>query len=325
MSFAFPTAPVVLLVYNRPDHTRKVLEQIRLAKPSNLLVVADGPRPDRPQDQAACAEVRALVETGIDWKATVQTNYAPANMGLRQRVSSGLTWAFQQVEQAIILEDDCVPDPSFFPFCSELLQRYEHDARVGAIAGDSYQPQPFACPSSYYFSRYPHCWGWATWRRAWKFFDESMMRWPPLRDAGWLHDLFPNPLEAEYWRQIFDLVSQREINSWAYVWTFSCWSQNLLTALPRVNLVNNIGVGSLATNTQDAHEVLHHAAIGAMQFPLVHPETMTRHGPADAFSQEFVFGRARDPSLRGRLLRLYKKCRRLPGRMGRILRDSPKR
>jgi hypothetical protein len=182
---------------------------------------------------------------------------------------------------------------------------------VGVIAGSNFQPQPFACGTSYYFSRYNHCWGWATWRRAWKCFDEPMNSWPALRDAGWLHDLFPHPLEAEYWRRTFDEVHQRQVNSWAYAWTFSCWAQNLLTALPRVNLVTNIGIGQAATNTKGILPVQHLLPALEMPLPLTHPTTMARHGPADAFSQQHVFGRAKDPSLRGRLMRLLKKCRRL--------------
>ena len=285
--------PVVLLVFNRPALTKKMLDQLRQARPRQVLVVADGPRPDRPGDAEACAQVREIIAQGIDWEAAVLTDYAPVNLGLRRRVSSGLDWAFGQVEQAIVLEDDCVPHPSFFRFCEEMLQHYQHDTRLGVITGDNFQPQPFACAASYYFSRYNHCWGWATWRRAWKFFDEGMTHWPALREAGWLDGMFPDPGHALYWTKIFNGVHERRINSWAYAWTFACWSQHLLTAIPRANLVTKIGFGEEATHTRGGGGAKGNLNVTQMDFPLRHPPCVVRDHAADDYSQRHVLGSAR--------------------------------
>ena len=301
------STPVILLVFNRPEPTRAVLEEVRRARPATLLVVADGPRANRPGEREACARVRSLIETGNDWGAQLLTNYSEVNLGCRRRVSSGLDWAFQKVDRAIILEDDCVPSPSFFSYCDELLEYYAEDERIGAVSGDNFQPRPFACDASYYFSRYPHCWGWATWRRAWKYYDAAMANWPELRRSRWLYGLFQDPLHAEYWENIFDLVHQGKRDSWAYVWTFSCWSQHFLTTLPEVNLVKNIGTGAEATNTTDKDEQMHHLAAGELTFPLQKPACTVRNHAADDYSQRTIFGAAKPRTLGGKARRLVRK------------------
>jgi hypothetical protein len=293
--------PVVLLVFNRPALTAQLLERLRVVKPSTILVVADGPRPDHPEDTGACAQVRDLIKGRIDWPATVRTDYAEANLGLRRRVSSGLNWAFQQVEEAVILEDDCLPAPDFFRFCAELLDYYRQDTRVGVIAGVNFQPPSFSRPASYYFSKYPHCWGWATWRRAWRKFDSDATHWPALKVGGLLNHLFPNPAEAEYWTRIFDEVYAGKRNSWAYPWTLSCWGQSLLSIIPTVNLVSNLGGGAEATHCADS-PFLHRPTV-PMVFPLQHPANVVMDHIADDYCQCHVFGAARPEGWRARLRR----------------------
>ncbi len=279
----------MLLVFNRPDVTRRMLDALRPARPTRIFVVADGPRASVPGDAAACAEVRALIGRAIDWPADVQRDFADENLGLRRRVASGLDWAFRHVEEAIVLEDDCVPSPSFFPFCAELLARFRDEPRVGVITGDNFQQQPFACDASYYFSKYPHCWGWATWRRAWSLFDDSMAQWPELRDRGWLGELFSEPVHAAYWRNIFDLTHRRKISSWAYVWTFVCWSRGFVTATPARNLVVNIGFGSDGTHTKSETLAGVDGSLADVDFPLRHPADIEINSAADRYVQNAVF------------------------------------
>jgi hypothetical protein len=156
--------PIAFFIFNRPDTTARVFEAIRQAQPSKLLVVADGPRSTRPGEAEKCAATRAIIDQ-VDWECEVLTNYSDVNLGCRHRVSSGLDWVFEQVEEAIILEDDCLPHPTFFRFCEELLEWYRHDHRIVAISGDNFQNGHQSGEFSYYFSRYVHIWGWATWRR----------------------------------------------------------------------------------------------------------------------------------------------------------------
>jgi hypothetical protein len=279
--------PIVFLIFSRPDTTARVFEAIREAKPPRLLVVADGPRADRPGEAERCAATRAIIE-GVDWECEVSTNYSDVNLGLKERVSSGLTWAFQAVDEAIILEDDCVPHPTFFRYCEEMLERYRDDQRVMTISGDNFQFGRRRTDESYYFSRYPHCWGWATWRRAWQQYDGAMSIWPRLRDGGWLKDLLGTRQAVSYWRGIFDAVYEKRINSWAYRWTLTCWAQSGLTVLPNVNLVSNVGFMEAATNTTD-ESYLANIPAEALSFPLRHPSFMIRDAEADAFTQRTLF------------------------------------
>ena len=234
----------------------------------------------------------------IDWDCCVITNYAETNLGVRRRISSGLTWVFEQVEEAIILEDDCLPDFTFFRFCAELLERYRDDERLAVISGDNFQGGRKRASYSYYFSRYNHCWGWATWQRAWQFYDDTMQTWPEVRDTTWLADILDNDRAAiRYWMDIFERVYAGKIDSWAYPWTFSCWTQGGLTALPNTNLVSNIGFGIEATHTRGRPSKVS-LPVQAMEFPLRHPPVIIRDAVADQYTQDNHFGTS--PSMRAR-------------------------
>lgn len=283
------TPAVALFVFNRPRCVARVLDALRSVAPPRLFVIADGPRAAHATDPAACAETRRLVEAGVTWTCDVRWNVAAENLGCARRVSSGLDWVFSQVEKAIVLEDDCVPGERFIPFCAELLERYRDDTRVGVIAGSNFQTRDVTDGHGYYFSRYPHCWGWATWRRAWAAYDHTMADWPEVRETAWLREQFESVREARYWGGIFDRVHAGEIDSWAYRWTYACWRRGFLTALPAVNLVTNIGFGTDATHTSDRRAVAASRA-GAQPWPLRHPAQLHRNAGADAhtFGQHFA-------------------------------------
>ena len=196
-------SPVVLLMFARPDTTARVLDSIREARPRRLLLVADGPRDEVPGETERCEQTRALAER-VDWDCEVSTEFADRNLGQKTRVESGLTWAFGLEEEAIVLEDDTLPHPDFFRFCDELLERYRDDERVLSIAGSNFQFDGPASADSYYFSRYPHIWGWAGWRRAWELDDPEMERWPELRESDWLERLIDAPHAAAYWSHLLE-------------------------------------------------------------------------------------------------------------------------
>lgn len=306
----FGCAPVLITVFNRPHEAQQALARLKQVRPSKIFIAADGPREGQVEDIQLCQEVRSLIAEKIDWPAQVVTDFATRNLGLRRRMASAISWALEHEDRIIVLEDDCLPDPSFFRFCSELLEYYTDATRVGAITGDNFQPAGFDCSASYYFSRYPHCWGWATWRRAWKLYDDEMSDWPAIRESGWLEDLFSHPLESLYWRQIFDRTYNGEVQSWAYRWTYSCWRHGMLTATPSCNLVTNIGIGAAASNTRDAEQGKHGLAAHELRFPLLHPTNVVRSVSSDAHVQQRAFGRAKDRSLHGRLHRLLAKLTR---------------
>ena len=280
--------PVAFLIFNRPDTTEKVFEAIRQAKPPKLLVVADGSRSDRPGEAEKCQAARAIIDL-VDWNCEVLTNYSDVNLGCQQRVSSGLDWVFNTVEEAIILEDDCVPHPSFFLFCEELLNYYRDDERIMVISGDNFQFGRKRTEYSYYFSRYNHCWGWATWRRSWHHYDIEMKLWPKIRDGNWLRYLLEEPRAVKYWSKIFQATYDEDINSWAYRWTFACWIQSGLTVLPNANLVSNIGFETEGTHTKDCRNQFANLSVQEISFPLKHPPFVICHAQADNFTQKTLF------------------------------------
>ncbi len=279
---------VAFLVFNRPHTTAQVFEAIRQAKPTQLLVVADGPRLDRVGEAEQCAAVRAIIER-VDWNCEVFKNYSDVNLGCKRRVSTGLNWVFEQVEEAIILEDDCLPDPTFFPFCEALLDRYRYDLRIMAIAGSNFQFGRRRTPHSYYFSCYPHIWGWATWRRAWQQYDIEMQQWETLREGDWLCDWLGDDRATQYWTKIFQTFYENKIDTWDFAWVYTCWLQSSLAILPNVNLVSNIGFDAAATHTQDTGSPLGNMATQALEFPLDHPTFLIRDARADQFTQKTHF------------------------------------
>lgn len=281
--------PVVFLIFRRPDITARVFAEIARARPPKLLVVADGPRADRPGEAEKCATARAIIEQ-VDWPCEVLTNYAETNMGCGRRVSSGLDWAFSLVEEAIILEDDCLPHPTFFRYCEELLERYRDDERVMVVSGDNFQQGKQRTEYSYYFSRYPHCWGWASWRRAWRHYDHEMTLWPFVRDNGWLYDVLQDAQAVAYWSHQFQKTYEGDIDSWNYRWMFNCWTQSGLTALPNVNLVSNIGFGADATHFESKKTPFAHLPCVAISCPVQHPAHVIRDTQADRFTEKNNFG-----------------------------------
>ncbi|NJO52022.1 MAG: hypothetical protein HC840_24360, partial [Leptolyngbyaceae cyanobacterium RM2_2_4] len=286
------TTPVCLLIFKRPEATRRVLDVIRQVRPPELFVVADGSRVSISEEAEQCLAARAVVKE-VDWECQIFENYSDINLGCRQRVSSGLNWVFENVEEAIILEDDCLPDISFFRFCEELLARYRHDDRVIAISGDNFQFGNKRTEHSYYFSRHPHCWGWATWQRAWQNFDGEMRCWPELRDSQWLHRIFNgDELAVEYWTKVFQR-NYDGFDSWAYAWTFSCWLHDGLTVIPSLNLVSNIGFDDAGTNTRKREHLLSCLPTEHLRFPLSHPPELIRHIDADTFTEKTVFSGSR--------------------------------
>ena len=296
--------PLLLIAFNRPEPTARVLAVLRQLQPERLYVACDGPRPDRPGEADRCAQVRELIEASIDWPCQLHKLFQPSNLGCRRGVMAALDWFFDEVEEGIVLEDDILPDPSFFPFCQELLERYRHDTRIGVIAANNHQRQAPADGSSYRFSIYSHCWGWASWRRAWHCHDPELVGWPAFREAGWLQQLGGHEF-ARTWGGWLDALDAGRIDTWDMVWQFSCWQQGLLTVIPEVELVENIGFTSEATHTIDERSPL--AERGSIAFPLRHPPVIQADRQRDADTFRRLYRR----SPWGELRRKLRKARRL--------------
>lgn len=264
------TAPVIFIVFNRPEPTARVFARIRQARPTDLLVVGDGARPGREGEDHRVEATRRVVLDGIDWPCNVRTDFSPHNLGCRQRVASGLSWAFSQVSEAIVLEDDCLPDPSFFEFCTSLLTRYRDDASVMQINGTNLAPHRLPGGAAYRFSRYAWPWGWAGWARAWSHYDSEFGTWSDRRTA--VRDSFASAWEAQYWLSLWDRArrDQAKGDTWAFPWQFSVRAAGGRVVMPRENLVQNLGFGPDATHTSG--DALNHLANrSAPAGPLVHP------------------------------------------------------
>jgi hypothetical protein len=292
--------PVVFCVFNRPEHTRRSLAVLEKLQPRHMFVVADGPRDDFPDDARLCRETIALVKAAMTWPGDFQWNVATENLGCRVRIQSGLDWVFDQVDEAIVLEDDCVPDLSFFDYCRELLDRYRDEHRIGIISGSNLLSTSLDWPHSYLFSRYPMIWGWAAWKRTWKIYDRDMNAWPALRDSQWLRTLLDDPLAATYWRAIFNETRDRPA-SWDYQLVLSLWRADVLSIHPRTNLVSNIGYGEQATHTH-VRTAFADLPCKPLATPLAHPQTIERFAAYDRLLETNIFsgpieralGRARE-------------------------------
>lgn len=233
--------PILMIVFNRPEATRCLLAEIRKVKPKNLFVVADGPRIGNSNDQTACVEVRSIIKSGIDWQCDVKINYSETNLGCAKRVASGIDWSFSHTERLIILEDDCLPDLSFFPYCEELLERYAFDDRIGQICGTSRYFSELNRKSSYILSRYGPIWGWASWKRAWKYYDLEIKTWPTIRDSGVLRQLVCSNTEYQIRSDLYENLYNNTPNTWDYQWGYAKLINGLLSIVPTINLVENVG------------------------------------------------------------------------------------
>jgi len=268
--------PIVLFNFNRPKLTRQIFEVVRKIKPTRLFLIADGPRQSWPEDERLCAEVRAIFDE-IDWECEVWRDYSDTNLGCSKRIFTGLDWVFENAEEAIILEDDCLPSLSFFPYCEELLARYRNDHRVSLISGTNFD-YTRATPNneSYFFSRYGGTWGWASWRRTWQQVDQTMSWWDSKVAQKMLIKLFPEPNEWKHWYRLFQEIYSGTIkNEWDYQLLLSCFRYSQCRAVPRINLISNIGFGGDATHCIDEYSALNSINKDELEFPLIHPLDVT--------------------------------------------------
>lgn len=272
------TTPVAFLIFNRPECTERVFAEIARAKPRKLLVVADGPRPEKAGEAGKCEQTRKIISS-VDWDCEVLTNYSDVNLGCKRRVSSGLDWVFETVEEAIVLEDDCLPSPSFFPFCEELLARYSDDSRVMQICGSNYLDA--GTDESYFFSKYGPIWGWASWSRAWKFYDVDMKLWPNIKKNRLHYDFCFNENEVAAREEIFDSVFSGHIDTWDYQWVFAKLINSGLSIVPQKNLITNIGFGEEATHTTSKNDKRSLLKRNELDFPLNHPATLIKNYELD--------------------------------------------
>lgn len=243
---------VLFLIFNRPDTTQVVFEAIRNARPSKFYIAADGPRIDRAQENELCQQTRAIVEN-IDWACEVKTLFRAENLGCKHAISSAIDWFFENEEEGIILEDDCLPSNSFFYFCDTLLEKYRFDTRIRHIAGCNLHIDKTWGTASTYFANQTHVWGWASWRRVWKDYDKDLKNYHEDEVRHQLSNIFSDPFVLDTWVEIFKNVKSGKIDTWDYQLAFINYFNNSLSINPNINLISNIGFGEQATHTFEAN------------------------------------------------------------------------
>jgi len=294
--------PVLLIHFNRPDSTRRQLEALKVVAPQRVWILCDGPRAGRSGEVEKVAEVRALLDA-LPWPCEVKRLYREHNLGCFRNVSEGISWFLDDCEAGIILEDDILPDPSFFQYCDELLIKYRDAAEVIAIAGHNRKPTPFEMKADYGFSNYFECWGWATWKRAWDQFDPTLNAW---RDRSvWkviCKRVFRNFRARAYWEWMFRQVDLRRRDSWAYRFFLTIWKQRGYVIIPKRNLTENIGFNESGAHT--AHFSGLEVTSSEQRFPLNHPQAITLSPKMDRWFEDSVHSKSI-------LVRLRWLCRKL--------------
>jgi hypothetical protein len=261
-------APVLFLIFNRPECTNETFTAISKAKPKKLYIAADGPRIEKQGEKELCEQTREVINR-IDWDCDVKTLFRENNLGCKDAVSGAITWFFENEEMGIILEDDCLPANTFFQFCEELLVRYKDDTRIWHIDGSTFQK--LNTEASYDFSKYCLIWGWATWRRAWNKYAVEFQNFKEFKDKNVMQSIWEKPSVIKYWLNRFDLTDKSVINTWDYQWMYTVWINNGMTIRPSVSLIKNIGFGPDATHTHTSTKVFDEMKNRDMRFPLKHP------------------------------------------------------
>ena len=273
--------PILFLIFNRPDTTARVFEVIRANKPSSLYIAADGPRPNIAGEVSTCEKTRRLVIENIDWDCKVKTLFREENIGCGRAVSSAIKWFFENVEEGIIMEDDCLPNPDFFSYCTDLLERYRNNTQIMFIGATNFQNGQKHGDGSYYFSAYNHVWGWASWRSTWEKYDFKLeyIRDKEFEDS--MNYYFNSKKVKKYWMKVFHKMKNYMIDTWDFQLAFSIWVNKGICIIPNVNLVSNIGFGPDATHTTQSHEVANLQTFNIL--PLQHPTLIKIDKEADKY------------------------------------------
>jgi len=268
---------VAVFIYRRPSLVRQLFATLRVYQPARLWLVADGPKSS--EEKNMCSQARQEAEGAVDWPCEVRRVYANSNLGLKRRLESGLDEVFSRESEAMILEEDCHPTPDYFPFCAEMLARYRDEPKVAGISGNCFLPQKAEIKTDYFFSRYLHIWGWATWARAWNSYDRKNWAWP----AGGFRELFPDAerREEKYWNRIFSRMATGRLSTWDYGFISWIWMNGQVAITPAQNLVRNAGFGPDATNTRDESAETGIEREGRLQPPFRGPADIRADGEVD--------------------------------------------
>lgn len=260
---------VLFIVFNRIETAAQVFEKIKSARPSRLYIAADGPRAGKEGEVEMCERVRAIAKE-VEWPCEVKTLFRESNLGCKEAVSSAITWFFENEEEGIILEDDCLPADGFFKYCDIMLARYRHDTRITHVGGANLQFGKKWGNASYYFSNLTHVWGWAGWRRVWQTYDKELTKYKTDAVKYELGKVFTDPFVVDTWVYVFNKLKNGMIDTWDYQLTFTNFFNNGLSIIPNKNLISNIGFGTSSTHTADANSPYANIPLEEIE-EIVHP------------------------------------------------------
>ncbi len=304
------STPVLFIIFNNSNTTRRVFEEIRKVKPSKLFVFSDGPRKSRPDDEEKCIETQKIA-TSVDWDCELKTLFLDENYGSRTGVAKGIDWFFNNIEEGIILEHDCLPSRSFFYFCQEMLEHYRDDTRIMHICGGNYQNGIQRGNASYYFSKYNQIWGWATWKRAWNYYDVDMKNYKEFNKYFSIKSLFRSKQEHKFWTKNFADTITRKINTvWDFQWLYTVLTQNGLSITPNKNLVSNIGFGPEAVHMSFVDKKTANLEIFEMD-EITHPEFVLADYEADKLAFENLFTLPLSDKFKILIIRIKNKIKRI--------------
>lgn len=303
------TPPVLFIIFNKQEETKQVFGMIRRQQPAQLFIAADGPRPTKIDEAEKCQYIRQWVLDHIDWPCEAKTLFRQENLGCGKAVASAISWFFEHVKEGIILEDDCLPNTSFFRFCEELLVKHRFDEKISAISGNNFQLiQPMQLETDYYYSLFPSSWGWATWRRNWQGYEFNINSWSMINQKALLDSLFVEISYKKWWQNQFDYFhNQQPSDTFDYQFHYLSMKRKQLAIIPKVNLVSNIGHGENGTHFGDPNHVLANLPTQELRFPLIHPTHIKRNYEADIYVQNLLFGQTEVVSPYRKMKRYIKK------------------
>jgi len=299
--------PVLLIIFNRPDTTARVFSSIREAQPARLYIASDGPRENREGELLRVNAARDVV-AAIDWPCKIDHLYQKVNLGCGRAVKAAVDWFFEKEEMGIILEDDCLPDQSFYQFCQELLNKYKNDTRIGMITGNNWGFDSAQPGKSYTFSKHFNIWGWASWRRSWQYHDLSMSYVNTETEASIMNNISCNAVYKERFKKEIDEFLAKRIDTWDYQWSVVAYAYNMLSIRPSKNLVANIGFGEDSTHTMKGFRK-EFLKTEKMEFPIIHPEIVCPDFLSDRCAEKFRY--SDEPKKKSSLKKLKKLVRKL--------------
>lgn len=282
------TTPVAFFTFNRLDTAKQVFARIREAKPEKLYLVSDGPRANREGEAEKVEEVRNYILSNIDWDCQVEKNFAPSNMGCGKRMSSGISWVFENEEKAIFLEDDCVPEMSFFRYAQEMLIKYENDEDVYVICGNNQISKAYDMKEDYAFSHILNIWGWAGYRRTWANYDFDMKDWSYMKKNKVWKEIYNFKTRLALLSE-YDIMYHHGCDTWDYQVSYMMGKKKGYCIIPKVNMISNAGFsGSDSTHTAEQPEWMDLTS-SEMEFPINHPKNISWTKEYDVKLSKFYF------------------------------------